>query len=184
MKRSRKTALLLMGTAPLLLAACQREEQVQEGLFTSVQACAEQTQDIDSCRKAAAQAQAQAADSAPQYASREDCERDYPANQCAQQHTSAGHSFIGPMMAGFFMSRMLGGGAAGLAPQSAPAWRDRNDQWGRATAPSGTGGLNTASRIGTGRAGLAPVTAVPDRAVTVSRGGFGGSSRARGSFGG
>lgn len=187
MKRSRTTALLLMGSVPLLLAACQREqaqEQVQEGLFTSVEACAAQTHDIDTCRKAEAEAKARAADSAPQYASREDCARDYPAEQCVAQQTSAGHSFIGPMMAGFFLSRMLGGGAAaGLAPQSAPAWQDRNAQWGRATGAPGTGGLNTASGIGQGKAGLAPVTSEPNRAVTASRGGFGSSSRGR-SYGG
>ena len=40
MKRSRTTALLLMGAAPLLFTACQKGErvQVQEGRYTSVQA--------------------------------------------------------------------------------------------------------------------------------------------------
>ena len=42
MKRSRKTALVLMGSAPLLLVACAQQPEVQtsEGLFTSVEACA------------------------------------------------------------------------------------------------------------------------------------------------
>ena len=60
MKRSRTTALLLMSTAPLLFTACQKEEsvQVQEGLYTSVEACSEATGDPSACRTAFAAAPA------------------------------------------------------------------------------------------------------------------------------
>jgi len=189
MKRSRTTALLLMSTAPLLFTACQQEPtvQVQEGLYTSVEACSEATGDPSSCRQAFAAAQQQAADAAPQYASREECAQEYPAEQCVPQRTSAGHSFVGPMMMGFFMSQMLNGraGAVAAPPASQPAFRDKANGWARpAAAPGGSGGLNTASRIGAGKAGLAPVNAEPNRAVTARRGGFGNSSRGRGSFGG
>mgnify|MGYP004714100695 FL=1 len=104
-----------------------------------------------------------------------------------QQHTSAGTSFIGPMMMGFFMSQMLSnrGGLAPQAPASAPAYQDKNAGWAR-PAPGGTGGMNTASGIGAGKAGLAPVSSEPNRAVTASRSGFGSTSarRSGGSFGG
>jgi len=190
MKRSRTTALLLMSAAPLLFTACQKEPEVkvQEGLYTSVEACTEATGDPSSCRNAFAEAQKQAADAAPKYASREACEKDYKPEQCVQQHTSAGTSFIGPMMMGFFMSQMLSnrGGLAPQAPASAPAYQDKNAGWAR-PAPGGTGGLNTASGIGAGKAGLAPVTSEPNRAVTASRGGFGNTSARRsrsGSYGG
>ncbi len=100
MKRSRTTALLLMSAAPLLFTACQKEPEVkvQEGLYTSVEACTEATGDPSACRNAFAEAQKQAADAAPKYASKEACEKDYKPEQCVQQHTSAGTSFIGPMM--------------------------------------------------------------------------------------
>jgi uncharacterized protein YgiB involved in biofilm formation len=184
-KRSKKTALVLMGAAPLLFTACQRDEpvqQVQEGLYTSVESCGQATGDAASCRVAFDQAQQQAADSAPQYASRADCEQDYSAEQCTEQRTSTGQSFIGPMMAGFFLSRMLGGvggAGAGLAQQqqAAPAWRNKGDSWLR---PSGAPG----AAAGAGRAGLAPVSMTPDRAVTVNRGGFGASGGNRSSVGG
>lgn len=173
-----------MGAAPLLFTACQREEpvqQVQEGLYTSVDSCSQATGDAASCRVAFDQAQQQAADSAPQYASRAECEQDYSAEQCTEQRTSTGQSFIGPMMAGFFLSRMLGGvGGAGLAQspqQSAPAWRNKGDSWLR---PNGAPG----AAAGAGRAGLAPVAMTPDRAVTVNRGGFGASGNRRDSSGG
>ena len=193
MKRSRTTALLLMSTAPLLFTACQKEEtvQVQEGLYTSAEACTQATGDPSACRTAFAAAQQQAADAAPKYASKEECAKEYPAEQCVQQHTSAGTSFIGPMMMGFFMGQMLNGGNRGLAqqpPQSAPAYQDKNKGWAKPAAPSSTGGLNTASRIGTGKAGLAPTGLQPNAAPTVSRGGFGSTARSRSnsssSFGG
>ncbi len=189
MKRSRTTALLLMGAAPLLFTACQKEQavQVQEGLYTSVEACSEATGDPSACRTAFANAQQQAADAAPQYASKEECAREYPAEQCTQQRTSAGHSFVGPMMMGFFMSQMLnsGRGAVAAPPAAQPAFRDNANTWAKpAAAPGGSGGLNTASRIGAGKAGLAPVAAEPNRAVTASRGGFGSRSGGRTTVGG
>lgn len=188
MKRSRKTALLLMGAAPLLFTACepgpptgQPAATVQEGLYTSVERCAEATGDAATCQSAAEQAKQQAADAAPQYASRAECERDFPVEQCAEQRTSSGHSFIGPLMTGFFLSQMMGnraGNRAGVAPaaQAAPAFRDNANGWLR---PGNTPGSGAA-----GRAGLTPVTATPDRATTVNRGGFGASGRNRDSVGG
>lgn len=187
MKRSKTTALLLMGTAPLLFSACQREPQVrvQEGLYTSVDSCVEATGDPSACRTAFEQARQQAADAAPKYASRAQCEQDYRPEQCVEQRTSSGHSFIGPMMTGFFLSQMLNGNRAGLAPPAAaPAYQDRNAGWARPAATPGTGGLDTASGIGAGKSALTPVTSAPNRAVTVSRGGFGSSSGSRSSFGG
>ena len=187
MKRSRTTALLLMSAAPLLFTACQKEEQVQvqEGLYTSVEACTTATADPSACRNAFAEAQKKSADAAPKYATKEACEQDYKPEQCVQQHTSAGTSFIGPMMMGFFMSQMLSNRGAGLAqqPSAAPAYQDKAKGWAR-PAPGGSGGLNTASGIGAGKAGLAPVSATPNRAVTASRGGFGSTSSNRSSVGG
>lgn len=186
MKRSKTTALLLMGAAPLLFSACQREPQVQvqEGLYTSVDSCVEATGNPSACRTAFEQARQQAADAAPKYASRAQCEQDYAADQCVEQRTSAGHSFIGPMMAGFFMSQMLNGRAGLAQPPAAPAYQDRNASWARPATAPGSGGLNTASGIGAGKSALTPVTNTPNRAVTVSRGGFGSAASSRGGFGG
>ncbi len=188
MKRSRTTALLLMSTAPLLFTACQQEQavQVQEGLYTSVEACSEATGDPSACRTAFATAQQQAADAAPKYASKEECAKEYPAEQCVQQHTSAGTSFVGPMMMGFFMSQMLNNraGAVAAPPAAQPAFKDNANGWAKPAAPGGSGALNTASGIGAGKAGLAPVTSEPNRAVTASRGGFGSRSGGRTTVGG
>ncbi|QOW22935.1 DUF1190 domain-containing protein [Novilysobacter avium] len=180
MKRSKTTALLLMSAAPLLFSACQLEPQgqLQEGVYTSVDNCARATGESSTCQQAFETAQQQAADSAPQFASREACEQEYDADQCVEQQTRSGTSFIGPMMAGFFMSQMLQGRAASAtaaAPAAAPAFRDKANGWARPASPGMTGANRTA---------LTPITSQPNRAVTASRGGFGDKSRKRTSSGG
>ena len=95
MKRSRKTALVLMGSAPLLLVACAQQPEVQtsEGLFTSVEACASETMNPGLCREAFEAAQAQADEVAPRYTSLEECEAEFGEGQCGtRQH--AGGSFV------------------------------------------------------------------------------------------
>jgi len=189
-KRSKTTALLLMSTAPLWLTACG-EKKAEEGLYTSVEACIEATGEPSTCRVAFKQASEQATETAPQYANVEECAKDYPRDQCVPQQTQSGHSFIGPMMAGFFLSRMLGGNSAGLNSQ--PAFKDNTNNWAKPTAPSptqdkegrnGSGGLATNSRIGQGKSGLAPVNEKPNqpspsKATTARRSGFGASGSTR-----
>lgn len=170
MKRSRTAALLVMSTAPLLLTACNQDE-VREGLYTSVDACVEATNDRQSCQEAMQQASSEALASAPRYATREECIAAHGEDQC-EQRTQGGHSFFGPFMTGFLMSQMMrGGGTAG-----APAFRDTKGQWQRPATP--TGGVYRPGALGS--TAMAPVTATPNAAPTVSRGGFGSSSSARG----
>ncbi|MBB4128365.1 uncharacterized protein YgiB involved in biofilm formation [Xanthomonas translucens] len=182
MKRSKTTALLLLGAAPLLFTACEREPErkTQQGLYTSVEACAEQTHDITTCREAFKQAQQQSAEQGPKYASREQCAQDYSAERCVEQRDSQGHSFIGPLMTGFFLSQMLNGNRmAGF--NAAPAFQDRQNQWQRPAAAGAGAAAATSLR---GNQTMTHIGATPNRAVTVSRGGFGSSSGARGSVGG
>lgn len=182
MKRSRKTALVLMGSAPLLLVACAQQPEVQtsEGLFTTVEACAAETMDPGMCRQAFDAAQAQADAVAPRYASREECEAEFGEGQCAtRQH--AGGSFVGPLMAGFVLSQMMGGRGGAMAPapgagpaaatpgnaRATPAFLSNQSGWLRPQA--GPGGATSLARTGL----------QPDRAPTVSRGGFGRSGAGR-----
>ncbi|AVY65119.1 DUF1190 domain-containing protein [Xanthomonas translucens] len=180
MKRSKKAALLLMGTAPLLFTACAPEAKPQEGLYTSVEACAAQTHDIGTCREAFKQAQQQAAAQGPKYASREQCAQEYSAERCVEQRDSQGHSFIGPLMTGVFLSQMLNGNRmSGL--NAAPAYQDRQSQWQRPATGAGHGAAASSLH---GNRTMTHIGATPHRAVTVSRGGFGSSSGARVSVGG
>lgn len=175
MKRSRTTALLLMSTAPLLFTACERQSEgmQQEGLYTSVENCAAQTGDGATCQQAFDQASRASAEQAPKFASKEECAREYAAEQCVTQQTAGGQSFVGPMMMGFFMAQMLNGnrGAQAAAPAAAsPAFRNNSAGWLR-PAPGTAGGMTA-------------ITSEPNRATTVRRGGFGGAGSQRGSFGG
>ncbi|KZC19173.1 MULTISPECIES: DUF1190 domain-containing protein [Rhodanobacter] len=176
MKRSKTAALLLMSTAPLLLTACDRN-QSREGLYTSVEACVAQTNDSNTCQQAFAKAQQDAVATAPRFANREACEASYGKEKCAERNDGASHSFFGPLMTGFFLSQMMRNGVAANGFNSAPAFRDSNGGWQRPA--TGTGGVY---RGGAGTATV-PVNATPNRAVTVSRSGFGTSGSSR-SFGG
>lgn len=197
MKRSRKTALVLMGSAPLLLAACAKQPEVQtsEGLFTSVEACAAETMNPSLCRQAFEDAQAQADAVAPRYASTAECEAEFGEGQCAtRQH--AGGSFVGPMMAGFVLSQMMGARGAAAAPGAAPAAPGASAAGAPGAAPRTGAGAPTPARSqpaflsnqsgwlrpqaapGGGTA-LARTALQPDRAPTVSRGGFGRSGAGR-----
>ena len=174
MKRSRTAALLLMGTAPLLLTACDRNE-AREGLYTSVEACVAQTNDSSTCQQAFAKAQKDAATTAPRFANREACEASYGKEQCAERNDGASHSFFGPLMTGFFLSQMLRNGSPMNGFNSAPAFRDHSGCWQRPAAGGVSGGVYR----GGAATAMVPINATPNRAVTSSRSGFGrfGSSR-------
>lgn len=186
MKRSRKTALLLMGSAPLLLVACAQQPGVEtsEGLFTSVEACASETMNPGMCREAFEAAQAQADEVAPRYASREECEAEFGEGQCAtRQH--AGGSFVGPLMAGFVLSQMMGPRGGAMAPAPAPAAGARPAAAAAGGARATPAFLSNQSgwlrpQAGPGGAtALARTSLQPNRAPTVSRGGFGRSGAGR-----
>ena len=188
MKRSRHTALVLMGAAPLLLTACSQEPQLQsaEGLFTTVEACIDKTQNPYMCNQAFTQAQQQSAKAAPQFSSVHECESQFGHGQCDTQQTTGGQSFIGPLMTGFFLSQMLNGRSAGLAQTAAsapppgtikgePAFRTAHNDWLKPGPSAGGAGATALTRVDT----------QPDRAMTVRRGGFGTTAARRsGSFGG
>lgn len=177
MKRSRTAALLLMSTAPLLLTACDRSESAsREGLYTSVEACVAQTNDSNTCGQAFAKAEQEAVATAPRFANREECEASYGKEKCAERSDGSNHSFFGPLMTGFFLSQMMRNGVAANGFNSAPAFRDRAGGWQRPAAGAPTGGIY---RGGAGTA-MVPINATPNRAVTISRSGFGTSGSSRG----
>ncbi|MEV8521479.1 DUF1190 domain-containing protein [Dyella marensis] len=195
MKRSRTAALLLMGSLPLCLTACGDDEATREGLYTSVDACVAQTQDRPTCEQAFANAASEAAEKGPHFDTRAQCAASYDWDRCEERRDSGGHSFFGPLMTGFFLSQMLRNGSPMTGFTAGPAFRDTRGQWGRpdpAAGPgpaygsssrwrnsgtAGTGGYYGSSARGS--SGLVPVSSTPDRAVTVSRGGFGSSFRGR-----
>jgi uncharacterized protein YgiB involved in biofilm formation len=179
MKRSRHLALMLMGSGPLLLSACAEDRHVDgdhsdEGLFTSVQACIDQTNDSYSCRQAYERAEREAEQAAPRYATREECIAEHGPEHC-QERQRHGSTFFVPLMAGYLMGRAFSAGnVTGL--NGSPAFRDRNGGWQR-PAPA-AGGVYRPGSVGQ-RTALAPVQLTPNRAPTVTRSGFGNRNNQR-----
>ena len=173
MKRSRRIALVMMGTSALALSACE-ERKTEAALFESVEQCvATEGLVADQCYREFDAARAQHAEVAPKYAAQADCEEDFGQGACetAPYRTSEGGSVFMPLMAGFLMGQMMGGRG-----YSQPLYRSRDDAKTFRTADNRAVGRTV------GR------TVVPERAVakpssklyTQRRGGFGARARAAG----
>ena len=171
MKRSRQAGLVLMGAAPLFLAACG--ESTSEAAYTTVEHCVKDGGTQQACMAAYDSAQAEHAKSAPRYTTREECIAAHGVDQCEQRSDGQGGSFFTPFLAGFFVSNLMNRSSSSY--YSSPLYRGRSG--GYVYAPSA---LSEPGRAPTMR----EVSSPPNRAVTRSRSGFGSSSAARGSWGG
>lgn len=187
MKRSQSIQLVLMGTVPLLLSACgegPRQPQQNPLAYQNLQQCiSEGKVSADVCEKAyAAAVDAQYRDG-PKFNSLNECQAQYGWGQCHFVQNPSGSWFM-PALAGFMIGRALtphgnnyyypgyspgygyGGGFG------APLYRSRGDRAEWRTA--------SGERFGVGARG----PSAPSVGQTLSRGGFGSSSAARGSWGG
>lgn len=191
-KRSRSLQLTtLMASASISLTACGAPPGVQRDVgppaptlaYASLAEClsADDIPDGD-CNTNYQQAQAAADKTAPGYATREECEGEWGPSQCKTTQREGG-SFFTPLLAGFVIGQVLGGGRG---YGGGPLYRDRG---GRYSNGYGGGGVYTDYRTGRqvtdARAHTPAARQAPPRAQTrttvVSRGGFGGGGR---SFGG
>ncbi|SMO49007.1 DUF1190 domain-containing protein [Paracoccus laeviglucosivorans] len=195
-KRSRRVALVLVGTASLALAAC-RDEQVDAQSFPDLQSCIAAAKENSlwfteqDCRTNFAAAEAEYAETAPRYESKELCEQEHGAGNCggdptqaagdqvAQQSGGGMGSIFMPLLMGYMMGSMLSGGR-GVSSQPLVRTAD-----GRYSTPSGNQSFATnrgAGQVSPNTFQRAPSTAgkPPMSASQVSqRGGFGASSTAR-----
>lgn len=189
LKRSRTLQVTsVMATVSFSMAACGAP---QPGLpsaepdpalaYTSLVEC-KTARDVSEaeCDAAQAEAQRQAAETAPRYATQEECEGQWGPEQCRPLNTSGGGSFFGPLATGFIIGQLMNGGYRG----GGPLYRDRNGQFS-----NGYGGGYLSRDYRTGRtvanrndvdvARKAPARA-QSRTAVVSRGGFGGGGRGYG----
>ena len=178
MRKSRYVTVLLAATA---LAACD-ERPIEGKVYGDVAACTQET-DPAACEQAFAAAKEEHTQQAPKFATKEECEAaGYSQCEGATVQTAQGtsHSMFMPMMMGFMMGRMLGGGGMmgpmtnrpGAAAPSRPVYGDRNGYL--------YAGNSQVGRVAPGTTSLGGQTIA---ARTVSRGGF-GASGARYSGGG
>lgn len=189
-KRSRTVALTILGAASFAIAGC-REEQVEAQAFPDLNAClAAADRDglftPDECRQSFAEAEQLHVESAPRYDSLAVCEEQHGVGNCgseAQQTGGGAGSIFMPLLAGYLIGSMLGGG--GLS-RSQPMYRTPQGGYTNAARTStfssntGRAALNSsqfARPVAT--AGQPPLS----RATAASRGGFGSTGGSRG-FGG
>lgn len=177
MKRSRNLRLVLMAASvPVVLAGCESEPTGQ--VLRSVEQC--RTQDevsIEQCEQAYLAARAEHERLAPRFESRVECDQQFENCVAIEED---GRTVYHPPMGGFLMGYLVGSALSprGYYPVGAasPLYRDYRGGYYK------PGGGYVGDRIGS-VSGSKGKVALPARAVTVSRSGFGSSASARGGFG-
>ncbi|ARD59008.1 hypothetical protein Y71_03405 [Kosakonia radicincitans DSM 16656] len=180
------TPVALAVTAVFMLAGCEKSDETVS-LYQNADDCSSANPGKSAeCKTAYNNALKEAERTAPKYATREDCVAEFGEGQCQQTPVQAGMtpenqaqaqsggSFWMPLMAGYMMGRLMGGGA-GFAQQ--PLFSSRNPAspaYGQYTDASGKG----YGAAQPGRTMTVPKTAMapkPATTTTVTRGGFGES---------
>lgn len=185
-KRSRAVALTILGAASFAMAGC-REEQVEAQAFPDLNACLAAADQgglltADECRQSFAEAEKLHVESAPRYDSLQVCEEQHGVGNCgseASQTGGGGGGIFMPLLAGYLIGSMLGGG--GFA-RSQPMYRTPQGGYTNAartsTFSSNTGRAALSSSQFARPAqtiGQAPMS----RATAASRGGFGTTAGSR-----
>ena len=169
-------------SAVFMLAGCEKSDETVS-MYQNADDCSRNNPSMsEQCTTAYNNALKEAEKTAPKYATREDCVAEFGEAQCTQApapaqagmaaESQSSGSFWMPLMAGYMMGRMMGGGAA-----SQPLFTSRN-----AASPANgkfvdATGKNYGSATG-GRSVTVPKTAMapkPATTTTTTRGGFGDS---------
>ncbi|AXF78377.1 DUF1190 family protein [Erwinia tracheiphila] len=179
------TPVALAVTAVFMLAGCEQSDETV-ALYQNADDCSQANPGkSEQCKTTYSSAKKEADRTAPKFATREDCIAEFGEGQCQQAPAQAGlgmndaesqqgGSFWMPLMAGYMMGRLMGGGA-GFAQQ--PLFTSRapgSPANGKFVDASGKSFGNAT----TGRTMNVPKTAMvpkPATTTTITRGGFGES---------
>ncbi|WP_312041593.1 DUF1190 family protein [Erwinia sp.] len=179
------TPVALAVTAVFILAGCEKSDETVS-LYQNADDCSTANPGkSEQCTTAYNNAKKEAEKTAPKYASREDCVAEFGEGQCQQAPKQAGvgttnaesqqsGSFWMPLMAGYMMGRLMGGGA-GFAQQPLFTSRSPNSlARGQFVDASGKsfGAATPGRTMNVPKTALAPK---PATTSTVTRGGFGES---------
>ncbi|ELY2932076.1 DUF1190 family protein [Cronobacter sakazakii] len=168
-------------TAAFMLAGCEKSDETVQ-LYQNADDCSAANPGKSAeCTTAYNNALKEAERTAPKYATREDCVAEFGEDQCKQvnntntsQATQQTGSMWMPLMAGYMMGRLMGGGM-GFAQQ--PLFSSRNPAspaYGKYTDASG----RNYGAAQPGRTMTVPKSAMtpkPATMSTITRGGFGDS---------
>ena len=183
MKRSRALRLVLMVPVPVFLAGCSDDtppDMTKKGFYTDIAACEKDGNAHDVCQRAFDAANTAHTTNAPKYKTREECIAEF-GDICGEHPHEAG--FFGPLMTGFMLSQLLSPGRPVQYIDSYPIYRQRSGQYIQ-YEPGYSGGGGFTSYGYSGSSSYHTVSATPNRAVTVSRSGFGSTATARSGWGG
>lgn len=173
MKRSKAVALTLMGASAIALQACE-ENNVEAQVFQDLQGCIDAKDLTEAqCREVYQGAVSEHVQSAPRYATQEECIAAHGADACQQQTTSSGGSFFMPLMMGYMAGRMLGGGFG----NPNPLYRDARNPGNFRTADN----KKVPAKFGKTTLPNWASQTTRSRTQSASRGGFGRSTRSYGS---
>ncbi|MDR5609112.1 MULTISPECIES: DUF1190 family protein [unclassified Arsenophonus] len=185
-----------------MLSACEQSDETVS-LYTNAEDCAQKNPaQSEQCSLAYKNALQEAAKTAPKYATREDCVAEFEEEKCTQASTQTttttqtasqaqaglatenqasgqSGSFWMPLMAGYMMGRLMGGGTAAPAPAAQPLFSSSNP----ASRPANgkfvdASGKNYGPAVAGGRTMAVPPSALapkPATTTTITRGGFGES---------
>ncbi|WP_422527680.1 DUF1190 family protein [Serratia fonticola] len=169
-------------SAVFMLAGCEQADETVS-LYKNADDCSTSNPSMsEQCTTAYNNALKEAEKTAPKYATREDCVAEFGEAQCAQAPAQAGMaaesqssgSMWMPLMAGYMMGRMMGGGGYAQQPlftsknAASPANGKFVDASGKSYGPATAGGRS----MTVPKTAMAPKPAVTN---TVTRGGFGES---------
>jgi uncharacterized protein YgiB involved in biofilm formation len=176
MKRSRALTLVLIAQTPVLLAGCDQappEQLTRKGFYTDIAACEKDGNAADVCQRAFNNAAQANNTNAPKFKTREECIAEF-GEMCQPRQNESG--FWSPLMTGFLLSQLLSPGRSVSYLDAYPIYRTRTGQFTQYTGYGSGGGYSSSS--------YHPVDIAPNRAVTVSRSGFGSVAAARSGWGG
>ena len=169
MKRTRTLSLVMMSTSALFLTACD-EPQTEVTVYETLEQCVADGLDAEFCQKTYNLAQQEHLRAAPRYRSAQECATDFGPEQCQEHRTSSGSSIFMPLMMGYMMSRMMGGGGGFMGQ---PLYRSRDDRSTYRTADN----RPVARSNGPVQVARSIADAPPSRSNTVKRGGFGSQAK-------
>ncbi len=188
-RRSRYVTTLLVGVAAGALASCDNAQDTDVNIYQSSEAC-RQDYTPEACDQGFAEAKTQHAQSAPKFATREECLaagfdncEAAPTTAASTQSASGGSGMFMPMLMGYMMGRTLGGGMSNVGQQPMqqprPVYADRSgflysgDRAVSRLAPGQALNPNAATTV---RTRMSPTGALAGTR-TVARGGFGSTGR-------
>lgn len=186
-KRSSHVALAILGAAAFGLAGCT-EEEVDAQAFPDLKSCQEaaglsSTFSATDCATAFAEAETLHVEAAPRYDSLAVCEEQHGAGACGseqQAQPGGSGSIFMPLMMGYLIGNMLGGGRG---PAAQPLYRTPDGKFTNAAGSS-----VYSSNAGKGKLSASqfarPANTIDKppmtKATAQSRGGFGASNSSGG----